>query len=343
MEDFIILKGHERTVNSGCFISDERIASGSDDGTVRIWNLEKQKTEVILKEPLEYRAAGQQPDIERVNIVAASKDGKLLAAGGMFAHTYIWDLASLTLKAKIPSWMQEFYKMEFVSNERILLSGISNKYSHDINLYEIHMFASGKEEEKAKYRNTPFEGNYSVWDFAIARKDNWRTITLPSGSMYTYPERIFCLGVLNSTNSTNCTNHAAVTSWNSYGQMISLIAESQEKYSMFYSIALDEEKYALVLGSLDGCITIIDIHSRMSIGDFKVSEKCIDQILSLPGNRVLVLTEKAVMLVDLNKGERELLFETPQKFTQKELALSPCKTKISFPIGNDIFVKKLSL
>ena len=48
---FYILKGHSHSVRALCYIRDDIFASGSNDKTIRIWDLQQNKSIEILKEP----------------------------------------------------------------------------------------------------------------------------------------------------------------------------------------------------------------------------------------------------------------------------------------------------
>jgi WD40 repeat protein len=77
-----VLKGHERLVNSLSFSPDNRtLASGSSDGTVRLWDVESG----------EQRAAFDW-QLGRVWTVAFAPDGMRAAAGGDKGKLILWDV-----------------------------------------------------------------------------------------------------------------------------------------------------------------------------------------------------------------------------------------------------------
>jgi WD40 repeat protein len=75
----VALRGHEGPVNALAFSPDDRhLASASDDGTARIWDLQTRKARVI------------HADAEQVRSVSYSDDGKRLATAGADGTVRIW-------------------------------------------------------------------------------------------------------------------------------------------------------------------------------------------------------------------------------------------------------------
>ena len=79
------LSGHSRTVNSVCFAPDgKRLASGSSDNTVRVWDLDTKECACTLSD-----------HSDTVTSVCFSPDGKQLASGSGDKTVRVWDVITL--------------------------------------------------------------------------------------------------------------------------------------------------------------------------------------------------------------------------------------------------------
>jgi WD40 repeat protein/serine/threonine protein kinase len=78
----VILRGHTREVVALAYSPDgKQLASGSWDGTVRLWNMEKGREAFVLK-----------AHTKEVSAVAFSPDGKRLASGSQDSTVRLWDI-----------------------------------------------------------------------------------------------------------------------------------------------------------------------------------------------------------------------------------------------------------
>ncbi|CAJ1389268.1 unnamed protein product [Effrenium voratum] len=78
-----VLVGHLQTVSSVCFAANGLLASGSLDGTVRLWN---------LKEGVLVARLRQESDESSIHSVAFSADGELIVAGCGDKNVKVWNV-----------------------------------------------------------------------------------------------------------------------------------------------------------------------------------------------------------------------------------------------------------
>jgi WD40 repeat protein len=91
-----VLKGHEKPVWTVAFSPDSKqLVSGSDDKSVRLWDVAKGEQLANLNSSMAEKARGQ------VNSVAFSPNGKLIVAANSFGQMQIWNPAIKTNKGLV--------------------------------------------------------------------------------------------------------------------------------------------------------------------------------------------------------------------------------------------------
>src|SRR5262249_13118696 len=132
-------QGHTNTVTSVAYSPDSKtLASGSKDGTLRLWNVQEAKESATLKGNLRAKFK----DYSEVKSVAFSHDGRVLACGGG-GEVELWDVAARK-QEPFDMWPRaKVYSVAFSPNGTILISGASDgdKFWETMRLWDV---SSGK-------------------------------------------------------------------------------------------------------------------------------------------------------------------------------------------------------
>jgi len=91
----------------------ERLASGSDDFTIHLWDPENSKKPII-------RMTGHQ---QPINLVSFSPDGRLIASGSFDKSLKIWDGNTGKFKGTLRGHVSAVYQVCWSSDSRMLVSG----------------------------------------------------------------------------------------------------------------------------------------------------------------------------------------------------------------------------
>ena len=118
--------GHTAAVNKVCFLDDERLASVSNDKTLRIWSISAGETIAVLRPPIGPGSAGMLYAID------VSPDGRWLAAGG-FEYAgedhgvYLIDLVDQTISGILRGHTNVIIDVAFSPDGRWLASSSADK------------------------------------------------------------------------------------------------------------------------------------------------------------------------------------------------------------------------
>ena len=159
------LKGHEKAVSTVAFSPDgTSIASGSDDFSVRLWNIEQGKETANLNADLEKKSKTQ------INCVTFSPNGKLVAAVDGNGKLQVWNPSLEPAKRLVSGWdahpSSTAYQVIFGKDTSVIFSsGSDNKAKQWIGL------GPDGENLPGHPRPTPIEGHTNNVTALAASRD----------------------------------------------------------------------------------------------------------------------------------------------------------------------------
>lgn len=129
-----VLKGHEQDIYSLDFSRDgNKLASGSGDGTTRIWNMADGSCLHVLR-----TTSVKQKD-SGVTSVTISRDGRLVATGSLDKMVRIWDAQTGQLMEELGGHLDSVYSVAFMPNQDL----VSGSLDKTIKLWELGTFNKG--------------------------------------------------------------------------------------------------------------------------------------------------------------------------------------------------------
>lgn len=152
------LSGHTNLVRSVAFSRDgQTLVSGSNDNTIRIWNLQKRQLQGVLSEKGEWVVVAISPDgqtlasgssdktikiwhlqtgklisvlkghFDLINALCFSRDGQTLISGSRDRTIKIWHVGTSKLQRTLPENTGLIYSLAIGSDDNLLVSGSSDK------------------------------------------------------------------------------------------------------------------------------------------------------------------------------------------------------------------------
>ena len=123
----LTLRGHRGPVNAVAFSPDgTSLASGSDDGSVKLWDVASGSLRMTLK-----------GHTDQVTSVAFSPDGRLLASGSRDCTAKLWDVATGSPLATFSRHLDAVSAVAFSPDGKTLATGSANSTSSTARLWDI--------------------------------------------------------------------------------------------------------------------------------------------------------------------------------------------------------------
>jgi WD40 repeat protein len=103
-------QGHSDAINEVCF-GQEVFFSASDDKTIRVWNIEKQQFNAVLKGHL-----------SRVNCIVYNEAKSILCSGSDDRTIRCWNIKTMNCEAIISDFAFPIYDLDYSSAQNLLVS-----------------------------------------------------------------------------------------------------------------------------------------------------------------------------------------------------------------------------
>ncbi|MDX2948172.1 WD40 repeat domain-containing protein [Streptomyces caniscabiei] len=168
-----VLRGHGQDINAVTWSPDgARLATGSDDGTIRVWNTERSADPVVLTP-----GGGGH----RVQSVAWSPDGKHLASGSRDGTATVWDVETGTEAGLLTGhdeaiesivWASDGERLATASGDRTVrlwdvanLVEVARFTGHERTVWDVAWSPDGR-----KLASASDDGTVRVWSSASGRE-----------------------------------------------------------------------------------------------------------------------------------------------------------------------------
>jgi WD40 repeat protein len=298
LDHVAILEGHTSYVASVSFSPDgRRLASGSQDSTVVVWDLASGKRERTLK-----------GDTFAVTSVSFSPDGRRLASGSEHTSVVVWDLASGKRERTLTGHTDEVYSVSFSPDGRRLASGSQDK---SVVVWDL---AGGRPERTLKgHTNTVYSVSFRpdgrrlasgsgdstvvVWDLASGKRE--RTLKGPTGGVHSV--------------SFSPDGHRLASGWGDNTVVVWDLASGRPERTLnghtdtVHSVSFSPDGRRLASGSGDNTVVVWDLASGRPARTLKGHTYTVSSVRFSPDGLRLASGsgDNSVVVWDLASGKRE--------------------------------------
>ncbi len=244
------LSGHEGWVRSVCFCPDSPwLVSGSDDRTVRLWDVESGHRVHVFEQPG-----------DRVRAVAVSPDGQFAASGGDDFQVFLWNLKTFERVEALPTAPSRVWAVAFQQQgEKLMLAAGGDKQT--LRLWQVDglrklLSSSTKQQtERLKREKVKTETQRISLQSAETQPAEIKQIKTYRG----YTNGIRAVGFLNNQRIVSAGDNREISVWDTeQGVCIANLSLHQGRV---WAIAIDRQNGRLASASDDHTVRLWEMRT----------------------------------------------------------------------------------
>ncbi len=242
------LAEHDGWVRSVCFCPDSlRLLSGSDDRTVRLWDIESGRCLQVFEQPG-----------DRVRAVTVSPDGQFAASGGDDFQVFLWNLNTLERVKTLPTLPSRVWAVAFQQQgKKLLLAAGGDKQT--LRLWQVdgpQQLSTGpakQQTERLKTEKLKAEKQQILLKSAETQPVEVRQIRTYRG----YTNGIRAVGFLNSQRIVSAGDNREISVWDTEQEVCK--ASLSLHQGRVWAIAIDRQNGRIASASDDHTVRLWDM------------------------------------------------------------------------------------